>query len=718
VCVCVYPRAGGGGSGEVGGAAAAGYALVTVLELSSVSPLPHPAPCTLCGCVRAWGFAGRQVNVPQSYGNNLNLQQSHTGDVRVVCWETDVAPDFESEWDATTFVQYETAYREVVMNLRHFPAKVLVLVRNPSNNRIFPAVTMDQNHYDYWAGGGITYSYNQSVVRLWGPSWSEYLKRKSVGSPMQGNRGWGGEWATFQYAQAFVKVKAWMSYPGVRDTSFITVNVVNVEEPPALRDAVASVQEIVEGAVVPTSPIITMQGTDEDTGATLVYSVVAGNDGGAFRMSGASVVVNNSAAVNFDGAVGKKEFNLGVSVSDGVFYSVGLVKIYVQNANDPVKIIQSNLTVSEHAQVNFDPSPAVQFTDEDNDQSPVYQIMAGNVGEAFRINACSGQIRVNQSLNFEVLPAYVLRIRVNDTGVPSTFQEMTLYVTIVDENDPPVLAPATFSLPENSLAGALAGVLPAFDEDPADTLRFVIQEGDSRRFFNITPGGVFDASYGLFAGRTQYRLRLSNNVVATGDGSGEGVVGQVLDFEDPRRARPEFQLNIFVYDGRENPDVDPPVSMVFPVLITDVNDRPTMPADVFTVRENSANGTEVGVAVATDQVCGAARPFPPFLACVHCGRPHMPLVWPVVWATHCARPWRACGSASLPPAAAQSAPPPSLTFAPPRRPPPSCAAGRAARDWRDWADRPPDLRPVQLAHGLPVRGAAQRHRACQRQRGL
>ena len=73
--------------------------------------------------------------------------------MRVVCWESQVAPDFESDWDKTVFSQFGNAYAEVVMNLRHFPAKVQVLVKDPNNARVYPAVTMDQNHADYYAGG-------------------------------------------------------------------------------------------------------------------------------------------------------------------------------------------------------------------------------------------------------------------------------------------------------------------------------------------------------------------------------------------------------------------------------------------------------------------------------------------------------------------------------------------------------------------------------------
>ena len=140
------------------------------LNLAPTPPLPSKTLFLFCSlrCLSltfslrlCFAFAGivglvpSQINIPQSFGNNLNIQQSATGDVRVVCWESDVAPDFESEWDSTIFVQYETAYREVAMNLRHFPAKVLVLVKTPGDSRIYRAVNMNQNTFDYYAGGGL-----------------------------------------------------------------------------------------------------------------------------------------------------------------------------------------------------------------------------------------------------------------------------------------------------------------------------------------------------------------------------------------------------------------------------------------------------------------------------------------------------------------------------------------------------------------------------------
>jgi hypothetical protein len=55
------------------------------------------------------------------------------------------------------------------------------------------------------------------------------------------------------------------------------------------------------------------------------------------------------------------------------------------------------------------------------------------------------------------------------------------------------------------------------------------------------------------------------------------------------------------YDGNEDPDVDPDISMIYTVSVLDVNDRPVLPPDVFSVQENAVNGLQIGVLMATDQ---------------------------------------------------------------------------------------------------------------------
>jgi hypothetical protein len=68
------------------------------------------------------------------------------------------------------------------------------------------------------------------------------------------------------------------------------------------------------------------------------------------------------------------------------------------------------------------------------------------------------------------------------------------------------------------------------------------------------------------------------------------------------------------YDGKEDPDIDPDISMIYTVSVRDVNDRPSLPADVFSVQENAVNGLQIGVIVGSDQdaltIAGVSRTDP------------------------------------------------------------------------------------------------------------
>ena len=70
-------------------------------------------------------------------------------------------------------------------------------------------------------------------------------------------------------------------------------------------------------------------------------------------------------------------------------------------------------------------------------QSITYAITAGNVGNAFAINAATGAITVNIAtpLDFETTPVFTLTIQVTDDGVPSLsgVGTLTVNLTNVDE---------------------------------------------------------------------------------------------------------------------------------------------------------------------------------------------------------------------------------------------------------------------------------------------
>ncbi len=359
--------------------------------------------------------------------------------------------------------------------------------------------------------------------------------------------------------------------------------------------------DVVLSLLVAQGIIASVQGVDGDVGTVFSYRIVAGNDENGFRMTGRNVFLNNATAINYEK---RRMFNLGIEVSDGVFTSLGIVRIQLRNKNDPIRIFAHNFSIFENRTLFDQVGPAMEYLDEDPDQSPVFTIVSGNFNDTFVINECSGQMRMMKPINFELRQEYIMTVVLRDTGVPQSSDTAVVLVSILDSNDKPVFTRCTFSIPENSLGGSVIGILPAFDEDK-ETLDFVISEGNSRGFLEIFINGTYNASYGLFSGHNRYAVRLSNRVVLAGDGSGEGQPASqlVLDYEDPSRTIRQFNLNVFAFDGHENPDNELTLtSAVVTVDVLDVNDRPSMDPVTLRLDENSPNGTLIGAPLeATDQ---------------------------------------------------------------------------------------------------------------------
>ena len=62
----------------------------------------------------------------------------------------------------------------------------------------------------------------------------------------------------------------------------------------------------------------------------------------------------------------------------------------------------------------------------------------------------------------------------------------TVEINVVEQNDPPVVTPASFTIPENSNVNTVVGTVTATDEDdPAQVLTFTIESGNIDDAFEI-----------------------------------------------------------------------------------------------------------------------------------------------------------------------------------------------------------------------------------------
>ncbi|NJL82189.1 MAG: cadherin repeat domain-containing protein [Chloroflexaceae bacterium] len=143
--------------------------------------------------------------------------------------------------------------------------------------------------------------------------------------------------------------------------------------------------------------------------------------------------------------------------------------------------------------------------DPDEGDTFTFAITAGNLDVnndgnlAFATNS-SGQVVVNDSgdLNFEIVPTFTLNVTVTDAGGLSDAANVTINLTNVVENQPPVINDAAFSVVESSPNGTVISTLTASDLD-GDAIAFAIATGNLDPNGNGMPAFVLNAQTGLLA---------------------------------------------------------------------------------------------------------------------------------------------------------------------------------------------------------------------------
>jgi cysteine-rich repeat protein len=596
------------------------YGGVVVTVTSSVVGVFPP---TLYGGGVTRGYSVRVP--PYGYGHGAYKQNSYSAEVRVLGWRMGLQapPDWRSEWSSVEILQGDNGFVEVAVPATvtkgATPQRVEVWVRSREGTEtIVPAVGMSENYrHVYWyATGGIVAAYSNSSVRLWAgsPDFDRDEFPTTEMRPMSTNDGWRWpDWAVVHSAIANVQVRVWMSQtPGQSDVADITVDLVDLQEPPIAKDFFFKVAENVGGSTAAGTLVGTVVARDDDVGGSLTYTLVSGNPGGslfALHSTNGRLTVNNASLLNYEDFL--EGIDMMVRVSDGTFENAAAVHVDVTDVNDPVKVFGANITIEENLALNALVGNPIEAKDPDTDQSIFFSIdPATNVGGAFSINICSGQLRVAnpEMINYERFRDHkiVIKVIARDDGVPPSNDSAIVTVNLLDVNDRPVLNTTRFLAPENALAGEMVGYLPVFDEDN-DTLAFIINSGDSQGFFRVAVDGLDPVTK-----HPLYALVMSDNVVGWGDGSGRQDIATppsgpggslVLDYEDPARPSLKFKLQIVVYDDSPGALSSRSDVKFYDVDVGDRNDVPQAAStQIRSVFENSATGSVVGsVLSSTDE---------------------------------------------------------------------------------------------------------------------
>lgn len=148
------------------------------------------------------------------------------------------------------------------------------------------------------------------------------------------------------------------------------------------------------------------------------------------------------------------------------YEEIEAVDVGAPGGNNPPTINPATFAVDENS-----PNGTVVGTpmasDPDMGQTLSWSIVGGNTGNAFTINAMTGQITVATSaaLDFETTPTFSLTVRVTDNGSTPLSAQATITINLNNVNERPDVGNFTFTIAENSPNGTFVGTITATDPD-------------------------------------------------------------------------------------------------------------------------------------------------------------------------------------------------------------------------------------------------------------
>lgn len=307
----------------------------------------------------------------------------------------------------------------------------------------------------------------------------------------------------------------------------------------------------------------TLIATDTDTCDKWTYSIAGGADAAKFSIGG----TDSDRLILTDGVLNsatKSSYAVTVHVTDffGATFDQAQT-VDVVTVNNPPTISDQTFRINESS-ANGTTVGKVVASDPDSGNVLSYSIAAGNTSNAFSIDTGTGVLSVNNSaaLVYAINPAFALTVTVIDGGGLSASATVTVNV-----NKAPVISNQTFSVNESAANGTAVGAVVA--SDAGDTLSYSITAGNTGGAFSINSStGIISVSAALsYATTPTYNL----TVLVTDSG---GLTASAT-----------ITVNVNA----------PPAP---------ANNAPVIADQVFTIDEGSANGTVVGLVVASDPDAG------------------------------------------------------------------------------------------------------------------
>ena len=312
--------------------------------------------------------------------------------------------------------------------------------------------------------------------------------------------------------------------------------------------------------------------TDQDKGpdGEVVYLLVGESNDLGFRLDRSTGVLSVSGGLDSEQAgivtlqvLAKNALQTSVTPKTS---DLATIIVTVTDANDAPRFLENVYRARVMEEANPDQFVTnVTAVDDDFVNQPKgamleYKIVAGNTGDAFKIDQITGTIRTTKRLDRETIQQYRLTVTATDQGVPPMSGNTTVILNLDDINDNPPRLPMDCKgvVKENKPAGTAVVTLQPQDRDV----------DPNRGPYTFTISGT---NYGKF------QLNSASGMITT-------------TAELDRETVPSYNLSVRIADGGS-----PQQSAVSHclIIVEDVNDNPPKPTPRV-VHVNSLNSFASG----------------------------------------------------------------------------------------------------------------------------
>ena len=348
---------------------------------------------------------------------------------------------------------------------------------------------------------------------------------------------------------------------GEMDMDTVTINVTDMNEAPMFAPGMDT-RSVAENTAAGENVGDPVMAEDEDEGDTLTYAL-GGGDAASFMIDDETGQISVGEGTELDFESDMTTYTVTVTATDGDgLDDMITVTITVTNVNDQMPMFADDMAEFSVAE-NAAAGTVVGMVMADDDSSLMYS----DDSMYFDVDPETGQIMVAEGamLDHEMEDMHTVTVTASD-GESSDSIMVTIMVT--DMNEAPMFAADmdTRSVAENTAAGENVGdLVMAMDEDEGDTLTYAL-------------GGDDAASFAIDAATGQIMV-------------GEGTE---LDFESDMTT---YTVTVTATDDDGLYDM-----ITVTITVTNVNEQPMFADDVaeFSVAENAAAGTDVGMVMASD----------------------------------------------------------------------------------------------------------------------